>query len=65
MHIAANCAILGRENEAKAYVREILEVNPSFSLEQYRKINPFKDASHLKTYLEVLRKAGLPEAGKK
>jgi adenylate cyclase len=59
--LAANCAILGRENEAKAYVGEILEVNPSFSLEQYRKINAFKDASHLKTYLEALRRAGLPE----
>jgi adenylate cyclase len=59
--LAANSAILGRENEAKAYAKEILGVNPDFSLEQFRKINPFKNPSHLKPFLEALRKVGIPD----
>jgi len=59
--LAANCTILGRENEARAYAAEILEVNPDFSLEWFRKINLFKDPSHLKPFLEALHKAGAPE----
>jgi adenylate cyclase len=57
--LAANYAVLGREDEARAYAKEILEVNPDFSLEQVRKMNLFQNPSHLKPFLEALQKAGL------
>ena len=59
--LAANCIILGREDEARAHAGEILEVNPDFSLEWFRKVNLFEDPSHLKPFLEALHKAGLPD----
>ena len=59
--LAANCIILSREDEARAYAKEILEVDPNYSLERFQKVNLFKDPSHLKPFLEALRKAGMPE----
>jgi adenylate cyclase len=59
--LAANAIFLGREDEARAYVKEILEVEPNFSLEQFQKVNFFKDPLQLKRTFEALRRAGLPE----
>ncbi|MBL7205725.1 MAG: tetratricopeptide repeat protein [Desulfobacteraceae bacterium] len=59
--LAANSIFLGREDEAKAYVKEILEVEPNFSLERFQKVNFFKDPLQLKATFEALRRAGLPE----
>jgi tetratricopeptide (TPR) repeat protein len=59
--LAANCMILGREDEARTHAGEILEVNPAFSLEWFRKVNLFRDPSHLKPFLEALHRAGLPD----
>jgi len=59
--LAASCIILGREDEARAYAEEVLGVSPDFSLEWFRKVNLFKNPSHLKPFLEALHKAGLPE----
>jgi adenylate cyclase len=59
--LAANSIFLGREDEAKAYVKEVLEVEPNFSLERFQKVNLFKDPLQLNRTFEALRKAGLPE----
>jgi adenylate cyclase len=59
--LAANYIYLGREDEARAHAGEILAVNPDFSLEWFRKVNLFKDSSHLTPFLEALTKAGLPD----
>jgi len=59
--LAANCMLLGREEEARAHAREILEVNPDFSLERFLKVYIFKDPSHLRPFVEALHRAGLPE----
>ncbi|UCH08820.1 MAG: tetratricopeptide repeat protein, partial [Deltaproteobacteria bacterium] len=59
--LVANSMFLGREDEAKAYVKEILEVEPNFSLEQFQKGNFFKDSLQLKHTFEALRRAGIPE----
>jgi adenylate cyclase len=59
--LAADTIFLGREDEARAYVKEILEVEPNFSLEQFQNVNFFKDPLHLKRTSEALRKAGIPE----
>jgi hypothetical protein len=57
--LAANSIFLGREDEARTYVKEILEVEPSFSLEQFQAVNFFKDPSRLKHTFESLRRAGM------
>ncbi len=50
---------LGREEEARAEVTEVLRISPNFSLEVWRQRVPFKDPAELERYLDGLRKAGL------
>ena len=56
---------LGREKEARAEARKLLEQHPDFSIEAYTKRIkagfPFKDYAFLDRQIELLRKAGLPE----
>jgi len=55
------CMQLGRVEEARTYVAELLKMIPNFSLEGFRKIYAYKDPAHLERILVNLRKAGLPE----
>ncbi len=50
---------LGREEEARAEVAEVLKISPNFSLERWRLISPYKDLAVLERMLAALRKAGL------
>jgi adenylate cyclase len=50
---------LGREEEARAEAAEVLRINPNFSLEVMRQIDPFKDQAVLERDLAALRRAGL------
>jgi adenylate cyclase len=50
---------MGRAEEAHTQALEILRMNSSFSLESWRKTEPFRDAAHLEKRLTALRKAGL------
>ena len=50
---------MGPVEEAHAQVKEILRMAPRFSLENWSKTQPFKDAKHLEKRLTALRKAGL------
>jgi adenylate cyclase len=52
---------LGREDEARAAVKEVLNFNPDFSIEIYKKANPYKNQAELELVVEAFRKAGLPE----
>ncbi len=52
---------LGRKEEARAEVAEILRISPRASMEGQRERMPFKDQAVLERHLEGLRKAGLPE----
>ena len=52
---------LGRKEEARAEVAEMLRISPGASLEGERERIVFKDQAVLERYLEGLRKAGLPE----
>jgi len=51
---------LGREEEAKAAVKEALNLNPDISIEIYKK-TPYKNQAELERMVEALRKVGLPE----
>jgi adenylate cyclase len=52
---------LGRKEEARAEVAEMLRISPGVSLEGERERLAFKDQAVSERYLEGLRKAGLPE----
>jgi adenylate cyclase len=57
--LAASYSSLGREAEATAAVKEVLRVNPEFSLESYAKILPYKYEADIERYIAALRMAGL------
>jgi adenylate cyclase len=57
--LAATYAVLGREEEARTEVSEILRVEPSFSIKKYKRYMFFQVG--LESEIEGLRKAGLPE----
>ena len=51
----------GSEEEARAGAKEILRINPKFSVERYMKANPLKDPAARDRLAQALRKAGLPD----
>ncbi|MEE8506769.1 MAG: adenylate/guanylate cyclase domain-containing protein [Kiloniellales bacterium] len=59
--LAAVYSELGREEDAKFHVQEALRKNPHFSLELVRQTDPYADEGEMEHYLELLRKAGVPE----
>lgn len=59
--LAATYAQLGRLEEARQAARELLKVNPDFSIERYSSRAPYLDKTLMAKYIEGLRLAGLPE----
>ncbi len=59
--LAASYIELGREEEARAAVAEVLRLSPRASLQFYRQKFHYKDPAVLQRFLDALRKAGLPE----
>jgi tetratricopeptide (TPR) repeat protein len=59
--LAACYSSLDRQAEAAAAAKEVLRINPKFSLESYAKRLPYKNKTDIERYLAALRKAGLPE----
>jgi TolB-like protein/class 3 adenylate cyclase len=57
--LAATYGALEREKEARAEAKEVLTLNPNFSVEDFIKVLPFKDPVFKKRYAEYLQKAGL------
>ncbi len=53
--------VTGCLNQAEMAAREIIEIDPAFSLSEYADRQPYKDEATLNCLLESLRKAGLPE----
>ncbi len=61
-HVVAALGHLGRINEAKAAVNELLQRNPEFSCSFARTYRFYvKSSADVEQYLDGLRKAGLPE----
>ena len=59
--LADVCVQLGREEEARTYAAEVLQIAPNFFLEVLHTVYPYKDPAHLERILDNLRKAGLPD----
>ncbi len=57
--LAFSYAQLDRLEEARAAAAELQRLNPSFSLEMWKQMAPFKDPAMLERDLVALRKAGL------
>jgi adenylate cyclase len=52
---------LGRDEEAKYYIKKVLEENPRFNLEARRRVSIFKKIEDTDREIDALRKAGAPE----
>ena len=59
--VAASSAHLGRLDEARTACREVLRLQPDFSLAAYRVLFESSDPDFTERYFDGLRKAGLPE----
>ena len=52
---------IGQEEKAKAHTKEIMKINPKYSVEYFRTTTPYKDSAYLDSLVELLRNAGLPD----
>jgi len=59
-YAAASLAHLGRTDEARTIIAELLRAQPNSSLERSRQ-SPFRHCWMMDLYIDGLRKAGLPE----
>jgi len=57
--LAAYYSSLGRDAEATASAKEVLRINPKFTIESYAKTLPYKDKADIDREVDALRKAGL------
>ena len=58
--LAACYGHLGRMEEAQAQWREVMRINPDYSLAHRRRVLPYKDPADFERVVDGLRKAGLP-----
>jgi tetratricopeptide (TPR) repeat protein len=58
--LAACYGHLGRADEARAAWQEALRRNPDYSIEERRKMLPYKNPADFELVVEGLRKAGIP-----
>jgi len=61
LFLAACYSSLGRDAEAIAAAKEVIRINPKFTLESYAKRLIYKNKSDIEREVDALRKAGLPE----
>jgi adenylate cyclase len=59
--LALSYTFSGREKEARAAVKEVLNLNPDHSITLLKKGNPYKNQAEIERVVEALRKVGLPE----
>jgi adenylate cyclase len=59
LYLAMCYASMGRDTDSSAEAKEILRINPKFSIESYAKTLPYKDKADVEREVAVLRKAGL------
>ena len=58
-NIEHEAAYISRENPAAA--KEVMRINPKFSVARIQKITPHKDRAVAKRFGDSMRKAGLPD----
>jgi adenylate cyclase len=55
------CIRAGRDEEGRAAAKEVLRINPKFSVDRHTRRQPMKDPAARERFVQVLRKAGLPD----
>ena len=59
--LAASCIHRDRLDEAKETIRQLLELDPELTITRLQEIYPVADYKNLDSFLDGLRRAGLPE----
>jgi DNA-binding SARP family transcriptional activator/TolB-like protein len=59
--LVASLGHLGRHDEAQPYIEKLLNLEPTFTVEKFGKVYPFKRDEDRGRYMEGLRLAGVPE----
>jgi adenylate cyclase len=59
-YLASLYARTGRSDEARRLWREILEINPDFSIEHLSRIQPYRDPQAFDRFIKPLREIGIP-----
>jgi adenylate cyclase len=59
--LTSSLSLAGHDEEARTAAKDILRINPKFSVAQWQKRSPHKNRAVAKRYCDGLRKAGLPE----
>jgi adenylate cyclase len=59
--LAVTYSLAGREEEARETAKEVLRINPRFSVKHWEKITPMKDPTCIQRTASAMRKAGLPD----
>jgi len=59
--LVASYRFLNRTEEAHKAAKEVLRIDPNFSLDYFSKSLPYKNQEAADSYMKLLRKAGLPE----
>ena len=60
--LAANYSAVGRESEARDQIAELVQSHPDFDVSHAARQSPYRDREDLERYLDLLRRAGLPES---
>lgn len=59
--LTSSYSLAGQDEKARAAAKEVLRINPHFSVARFEKVSPHKDPNVAKRYCDALRKAGLPD----
>lgn len=59
--LASCCGHLGRIDEGKAALAELLRINPDFSIERRRRMLPFRNPADFERRVDGMRKVGLQQ----
>jgi adenylate cyclase len=59
--LAAACMRLDLVDEARAAAARVLEIEPNFSIDAWRRLHPYRDLTAPERMYEALRAAGLPD----
>ena len=59
--LATAYSLAGREEEAREEAKEVLRINPRFSVRHLEKTLTFKNPAHTQRLIDAMRKAGLPD----
>jgi adenylate cyclase len=57
--LTATYSMMGRDEDAQAQAKEVLRIDPNFSVDRYSKSRLYKNKDDWNRYMDALRKAGL------